>query len=593
MTFCAAFLAFAVLAGCNGGNRTQLPQEEKRLQVQLSVTETTPAVQTDEYLVGTVEVRATVYPENATSKLTWELGTNANLRMTEADDGRSVKIECLERFYGTTSLTVSVAETTIGGVEYAGTSAQVLISAPERVTISAGFVGSFGDRHPLYPESEAAIAVNDLTQMPLLSHDASGDVTTSGSCTSAYSAEWTDAGYAVTLNLRSGVTSNTGAALTATDVENTLYTICSPNYDGYYALYGAIVGGEEFKNGEARNLEGVAVNGDGTITITLRNADYLHSLDVPIIPQDQSYGQLTANDITGFGAYRYEYFNESMTRLVRVTGKESACRYEEVNVYHLDDANAVFASHQTGESKITFLDGNLDVIQAETDYKAESTEVCGGYLAAEISMDAGEAERAIIAAILKYARQDWADVNGGSVRATGISSALIEKYALEGLTESTVTDSEIAQLLEEAGYPSGENFSEMRMSYPSGYQSFAESIQSVFGTFGITVTFTSEENADIRLKAVRGEHGIDLLKQYGQEQDSDLLTLLDELRAADSATDLSALYVRILNRAAEASYTVPMLDITNYVAANPYLSGITYSAFRSVFRDISNIEEAE
>lgn len=105
-----------------------------------------------------------------------------------------------------------------------------------------------------------------------------------------------------TFKMREDVKFSNGEPLTANDVKFTYQILADPSYDGRYTHYVKnLVGHDEYKSGEADNLEGIKVIDDYNISFTFKEArsNNIAKLDMPVLSKD---------------FYAYEYNNTKAVR---------------------------------------------------------------------------------------------------------------------------------------------------------------------------------------------------------------------------------------------------------------------------------------
>ena len=123
-----------------------------------------------------------------------------------------------------------------------------------------------------------------------------------------------------TFHLRDDVKFSDGEPLTAEDIEFTYMILCDPNYDGRYTdQVSQIVGLEEYRDGNAENIEGIKVIDEHTISFTFSEALATHIWDCSfaIMPK-HAFPDYTKGNIDvikaqmqtpiGSGAYTLEKF---------------------------------------------------------------------------------------------------------------------------------------------------------------------------------------------------------------------------------------------------------------------------------------------
>lgn len=185
-----------------------------------------------------------------------------------------------------------------------------------------------------------------------------------------------DDGLTYTFTLKDGVKFSNGEDFTAEDVEFTFMHLLSPeSQNADIAL--EVKGAQAYMDGEAETVEGITVNGDYEIAITLAapNAGFIAELTSPAmsiadkttVEAAENYG-INVEETVGTGPYKVsEWENNDHITLVRNENYWGEAPTADTCVIHIvPDASTQNLMYQNGELDIIDLDGLDSSIVAST-----------------------------------------------------------------------------------------------------------------------------------------------------------------------------------------------------------------------------------
>jgi len=166
-------------------------------------------------------------------------------------------------------------------------------------TIILGTAEVKGEFLPVYYSMENDGYVVDYVFDKLMSNDAEGNLTPH------VAKEWeiSDDNKTYTFYLRDDVKFSDGKPLTAEDVKFTFEIIADPNYDGRYITSAAkLEGYEEYNEGDAKELSGVKVIDDHTVSFTFKEAESTNLLECNYGIMPKHYYDFEKGDIDAIKA---------------------------------------------------------------------------------------------------------------------------------------------------------------------------------------------------------------------------------------------------------------------------------------------------
>lgn len=187
-------------------------------------------------------------------------------------------------------------------------------------------------------------------------------------------------GLTYTFTLREGVQFSNGEAFTAEDVEYTIMHLLSPeSQNADIAL--EVKGAQEFMDGTAETVEGITVDGEYQISITLAapNAGFIAELTSPAmsiidkttVESAENYG-INVEEAVGTGPYIVtEWVNNDHITLVRNENYWGEATSVDTCIIHIvPDASTQNLMYQNGELDIFDLDG-LDASIVASTYETQ------------------------------------------------------------------------------------------------------------------------------------------------------------------------------------------------------------------------------
>ena len=182
-------------------------------------------------------------------------------------------------------------------------------------TLIVGTTDPKGEFVPIYSSTLYDSWVNKLVFDGLISNNEKGEAVPNV----AESYEVSEDGKTYTFKLNKGIKFTNGQELTAKDVAFTFTSICDPGYDGpRMDAVSNLVGYEEYNKGDAKNVEGIKVIDDYTISFTNKNVDAagIWNFEYGIMPEsvykfEKGNFQAVKDKLlepVGSGAYKFVHF---------------------------------------------------------------------------------------------------------------------------------------------------------------------------------------------------------------------------------------------------------------------------------------------
>ena len=182
-------------------------------------------------------------------------------------------------------------------------------------TLIVGTTDPKGEFVPIYSSTLYDSWVNNLIFDGLISNNEKGEPVPNV----AESYEVSEDGKTYTFKLNKGIKFTNGQELTAKDVAFTFTSICDPGYDGpRMDAVNNLVGYEEYNKGDAKNVEGIKVIDDYTISFTNKNVDAagIWNFEYGIMPEsvykfEKGNFQAVKDKLlepVGSGAYKFVHF---------------------------------------------------------------------------------------------------------------------------------------------------------------------------------------------------------------------------------------------------------------------------------------------
>lgn len=182
-------------------------------------------------------------------------------------------------------------------------------------TLIVGTTDPKGEFVPIYSSTLYDSWVNNLVFDGLIYNNEKGEPVPNV----AESYEVSEDGKTYTFKLNKGIKFTNGQELTAKDVAFTFTSICDPGYDGpRMDAVSNLVGYEEYNKGDAKNVEGIKVIDDYTISFTNKNVDAagIWNFEYGIMPEsvykfEKGNFQAVKDKLlepVGSGAYKFVHF---------------------------------------------------------------------------------------------------------------------------------------------------------------------------------------------------------------------------------------------------------------------------------------------
>lgn len=182
-------------------------------------------------------------------------------------------------------------------------------------TLIVGTTDPKGEFVPIYSSTLYDSWVNNLVFDGLIYNNEKGEAVPNV----AESYEVSEDGKTYTFKLNKGIKFTNGQELTAKDVAFTFTSICDPGYDGpRMDAVSNLVGYEEYNKGDAKNVEGIKVIDDYTISFTNKNVDAagIWNFEYGIMPEsvykfEKGNFQAVKDKLlepVGSGAYKFVHF---------------------------------------------------------------------------------------------------------------------------------------------------------------------------------------------------------------------------------------------------------------------------------------------
>lgn len=218
--------------------------------------------------------------------------------------------------------------------EIKGTNPEKLpqIAKDRKDTIVIGFAAPEGKFSPIYASTVDDSYVTDLIFEPLARNNKEGN----SEPKVAERWEISPDGKTYTFYLRKGIRFTNGDELTAEDVAFTYTAICDPSYDGTRTdAVDMLVGFEEYKNGDAKSVEGIKIIDPYTISFTLKEVkapQLVNGFEYGIMPKkyyDFPKGEFQKHKdmlLKPIGSGPYKFVNYKAGQEVQLTANEDYYR---------------------------------------------------------------------------------------------------------------------------------------------------------------------------------------------------------------------------------------------------------------------------